>query len=334
MPNYDTQNGTDTAGAMENAVRNLKGYEWNQDDLDNYFNQVEIKMQSVGVKKQFTKLQVLSTILPAKVTDRVKPILRKKESEFTDNDSYLKLKTEILRIFGPRPNTRFERAMSRTLTESPSQLGNQLIDDLCDHELESCCCHRIVYGMWLRQLPSGTKQAISNLEFNCDTFKEVFETADNAYLSTRPTQLPSASVAAVQFQDLPDQLEQAFHQGWGSSAEEVREALQNPILAALGYGRGRGQVRGQRGQGRGQRSRGRGGQGRGGGRGNNQNQNSTPGQGNQGSGQSRHKTPRHSDQPPIQSCFRHWTYGKSAHFCQEPATCPWKDIWIPKSNNQ
>ena len=46
----------------------------------------------------------------------------------------------------------------------------------------------------------------------------------------------------------------------------------------------------------------------------------------------RHKGPRHSDLPPFKSCSRHWFFGKSAHFCEEPGTCPWKDVWIPKSN--
>ena len=64
MPNYDETDGVDTAGALETASRNLKGYSFEEEDLDFYFNQVEIKMQAAGVKKQFTKLQVLSTKIP------------------------------------------------------------------------------------------------------------------------------------------------------------------------------------------------------------------------------------------------------------------------------
>ena len=39
--NFEDENGTDTAGAFQQACTNLKGYEWNPDDLDFYFNQVE-----------------------------------------------------------------------------------------------------------------------------------------------------------------------------------------------------------------------------------------------------------------------------------------------------
>ena len=56
------------------------------------------------------------------------------------------------------------------------------------------------------------------------------------------------------------------------------------------------------------------------------------GQGKKGEIHPRHQTARHADQPPQQSCGRHWKFGKSAHFCEEPGTCPWKDIWVPKSN--
>ena len=82
MTNYDEENGTDTAGAMEKAVAMLKGYVWNPQALKFYFGQIEIKMKASGVKKQFTKLQVLSTILPFEVMMEVRPILEKQESEF------------------------------------------------------------------------------------------------------------------------------------------------------------------------------------------------------------------------------------------------------------
>ena len=49
---------------------------------------VEIQMKSNGVKKNFTKLEVLTTILPNEVIEEIKPLLRKQESEFTNNDAY------------------------------------------------------------------------------------------------------------------------------------------------------------------------------------------------------------------------------------------------------
>ena len=322
--NYDQVDGVDTASAFEAACRNIKGYEWNEEDLEFYFNQIEIKMQAVGVKKQFTKLQVLSTILPQKVTNQVKPLLRKKETDFPDKDSYLQIKTKILQIFGPAPNLGFERAMSRTLTVNPSTLGREIIDDMCPHELDGCCCHKWVYGLWLRSLPGGVRQGIAGQEFTSETYQDIFQLADDIYGSTKPVLNQSVAAVSAPVASHADgnPMEDAFSAQLpaGTNAEALLAAV-----AALGVGRGRG--RGRSGRGR----------GRGAGRGNRNQNNTSQTQGqaqSQGNKHPKHGTPRHADLPPFQTCWRHWTFGRSAHFCQEPSTCPWKDIWIPKANTQ
>ena len=53
-------------------------------------------MAAVGVKKNWTKFQILSTIIPKKVIDEVKPLLQMNEAEFPDRDAYKQLKQEIL----------------------------------------------------------------------------------------------------------------------------------------------------------------------------------------------------------------------------------------------
>ena len=95
MANYDEQDGVDGVDALQKAVAYLQRYPHNQEDLKFYFQQVEVKMLSCGVKKNFTKLQVMSTILPEHVINAVKPILRKQENEFPDKDGYKKLKNEV-----------------------------------------------------------------------------------------------------------------------------------------------------------------------------------------------------------------------------------------------
>ena len=299
-------------------------------------------MQTAGVKKQWTKLQALTTILPKKVTDQLKKLLMKKESEHTNNDAYLRVKEEILRIFSPSEDASCERAMARVLSTTPGDLARQLVNDLCDHDLDGCCCHRFILHLWKRQLPSAVKQAIAGEKFNARNFNNILDLADKVYLSTRPAS--SATVAALRANEFSPH-NQAFHQDWPEESEQA--------IAAFGFGRGggrgaqggrggrggRGGWRGGRGQGRGQsNSNNRGGgqnQGQSSSRGQNQNQNSNnQGQGQSNGGHPRHKTPRHADLPPFESCFRHWTHGKSAHFCMEPGSCPWKNFWIPKSNNQ
>ena len=208
--------------------------------------------------------------------------------------------------------------MSRVLSGKPSQLARALVNDLCDKELEGCCCKKFINGLWKRSLPSGVCQSISSQPFTHDNFENIVQLADNAYQSGKPKQGVGtvAAMAAGPAQDGAS--DTAFHQYWPSQQEAE--------IAAFSRGRGRG--RGQRGRG----NQNRGGQGRGN-RGS-QNQSARGGQGNRGgAGHPRHKTTRHADLPPFEACFRHWTFGKSAHFCMEPASCPWKDHYVPKANN-
>ena len=325
MTNYDEENGEDGANAMQNAVQYLKGYAWNQDNLKFYFGQVEIKMKCAGVKKSFTKLQVLSTILPHQVILEVEHILSKQETEFAENDAYLQLKREILRIFGPSNNAAFERAMSRVLTGKPSQLARSYINDMCTHKLVNCCCNAWIYGLWLRQLPSNVRQGISHLEFTAETYNQITDLADKIYASTRPSQ----QVAAVSPPDT-ENINTGFHQMWPNEATQEVAALN-----WRGSGRGRGGFRGQgrggqRGQGRGNQRGGNGqnrGQNRGGGSaggGNNKNR------GPYSASNPRHQGTRHPDLPPFESCKKHWDWGKSAHFCLEPGTCPWSQFYTPR----
>ena len=55
-------------------------------------------MSAVGVKKQYTKFQVLSTVIPKAVEDEVKSMLCKQEAEYPERNAYKLLKSEIFRI--------------------------------------------------------------------------------------------------------------------------------------------------------------------------------------------------------------------------------------------
>ena len=330
MVNYDEANGTDAAGALKDGIQQLKSLEWDKDDLGFIFNQIEIRMETSGIKKQWSKLQALTTILPKYVIDELKPLLCMRESEFEQNNAYHLVKTEILRIFGPADGAAFERAMSRVLTGQPSQLARALVNDLCKKKLKECCCSQFIHGLWLRQLPSGVRQQISNEEFTHENFNNILKKADKAYQSSRPPQSTVAAIMQASGPAVSTVSDTAFHQDFPSEG--------GAEVAAMGFGRGgRGNRggRGGRGGGRGQSGQGgRGSQGgqRGGGNQRGQNRGGG-GQGRGGSGHPRHKTQRHADLPPFETCFRHWTFGKSAHFCMEPASCPWKEYFAPRANN-
>ena len=64
MANFEDENGQDDDGALQNGLRQLKNFEVDMNDLDFTFNQIETKMQANGVKKQYTKFQILADIIP------------------------------------------------------------------------------------------------------------------------------------------------------------------------------------------------------------------------------------------------------------------------------
>ena len=95
-----------------------------------FSNRVETRMGSAGVKKNFTKFQILSEILPTKVQEEVKSLLIKGEADFPDKNAYKLLKKEVLRIFGPRKQVAMERALGRVLVGLPSSLARALTNDI------------------------------------------------------------------------------------------------------------------------------------------------------------------------------------------------------------
>ena len=157
MVNFEDENGVDEAGALREAIKNLERLQWEDNDIQFFFNQAEIKMAAVGAKKQYTKLQALSTVLPQKVITEIKKFLRKKEDEFPQNNSYKQVKNEILRIFGPKPEVAIDRALGRTLTGLPSSLARGIAEDVCQDDLDCRCCPAVVMALWKRHLPENVR---------------------------------------------------------------------------------------------------------------------------------------------------------------------------------
>ena len=294
--NFEDEDGVDTAGAMREASANLAKFNWDSEDLLFTFQQIEVKMSTVEVKKNWTKFQVLSTVLPKNVQEEVKHVLRKQQTDFPQKDSYKQLKAEILRIFGPKPDDGMARALSRVLTGTPSQLARQLVNDICKHELGCDCCPNVILHLWKRQLPSQVCAGIAQYTFNKQNFRAITELADKIFVSQ-----PSSSVSAISSSHNLDETQPAI-------------PYSAPEVAAIRGRGGRGRGRGNRGRGRGRGARG--------------------GQAAPAASESRPVT-RHPDNAPPGSCSMHVKWGKSAHFCVEPASCPWKNIFVPKpSKNQ
>ena len=234
--------------------------------------------------------EVLASVIPKKVQDEVKSFLIRQEDSFPNRNAYKLLKTEILRIFGPKPEEAINRALSRVASGPPSQLARQLVRDICKKELVGCtCCPAIVLALWKRQLSGAVRAGIAHCSFDSTTFNAVCDLADKIHSTSMPAGA-NMSVAAV-------------------SLDETQPAIPYaavPEVAAIG-GRGRGNGRGGRG-GRGNRGGGRGGN----------------------NSQSKPKKHPDLPPGEWTGCSNHRKHGKGAYFCSDPTSCPWKDIFAPK----
>ena len=114
-----------------------------------------------SVKSQWMKKTVLQRNLPNKVKEDVKAHLALPKS-VAGNRIYWDVKQEILRIYAPKPQDSFRKALTRTLTGLPSQLGYQLINDICKNprKLHNCC--EAGPGLYRRlQVAAATLQVVA-----------------------------------------------------------------------------------------------------------------------------------------------------------------------------
>ena len=99
--------------------------------------------------------------------NQIKKFLRKSETEFPNKDSYKQLKKEILRIFGPRPET------ATDLVGPPSSLARELKDEICQHELDCDCCPAVISYLWKKQLSAQVRAGIAHLKLTSATFNQI-----------------------------------------------------------------------------------------------------------------------------------------------------------------
>ena len=281
---FEDEDTQDEAQAIEHT-RTLK-MEYNPDEVEFWFMQIENEMFACGVKSQWLKRCVLVRNLPPKVQADVKSLLILKKSAAPPT-LYKQIKNEILRIHAPKKEDTYKKALSRVLVGLPSQLGQQLIDDICDRpiKLEGCCCAKAVNTLWSLQLPVAVRSHIADLDFTAATYNSVFQTADKVFLSTRSTDV-SASVAAVM-------------------APQVKDTTQ---VAAISRPRRNNKNKNQQGSGSAA------------GGSSNSNSNNSSNASNSG-GQGR--GPKSNQNPPSSCCDNHYRWGSLAWFCLEPSSCPW-----------
>ena len=192
---FEDENSADGARALENS-RTLK-MEFNYEEVEFWFTQLENEMYACEVKSQWMKRSILVRNLPIKIQNDVKSLLVLKQTT-APADIYKKIRKEVMRIYAPKEEETFKKALGRVLVGLPSQLGQQLINDICSKpvKLVGCCCAKAVYTLWCLQLPLNLRSQIADRTFDHTSYEEIFQSADKIYLSTQTTDM-SANVAAI-----------------------------------------------------------------------------------------------------------------------------------------
>ena len=200
MEDFDVENGTDGATAMD-KMGSVK-CEFTRDDIEFWFTELETQLEVIDVKSQWAKRIALQRVLPADVKQEVKSLLIIQKAQ-AGTDIYKRIKTELLELYGPKPEDAYIRAKNRVMTGKPSQLGKALINDICKCpvKLQSGCCAQIIWGMYRDAIPVVVRNHIAEMEFNKDTYRQVFLKSDQVYDSNKSTQpVRAAAVAATSVQ--------------------------------------------------------------------------------------------------------------------------------------
>ena len=139
--------------------------------------------------------------MPPEIQLEAKGLLRLLKSQ-SGTDIYKKLKDRLVKIHGSKPEDAYIRAKNRVMTDKPSQLGEALIDDLCDcaEKLSSNCCAKIIWGMYNEKIPIVIRTHIAQMKFDKDTYQQVFDASDQVWAANQgaePPGLARPTVASV-----------------------------------------------------------------------------------------------------------------------------------------
>ena len=258
-------------------------------------------MLLTSIGSQWLKLSVLRKNLPNKQREDVKSLLRLPQTQAGPHP-YYDVKMQLLKLYSIQAKDRFKIAMGRVLTGLPSQLGKQLVDDICKLpiKLQGCCCASAVLALWTNQLPVSLNAHISNMTFDFNTYQSVFDHADQVFLSAKSM----SNVAA-----LTDNATPSGYSMTADSDDPLNTKFSEKQVSAVQRNKNQ-TTRGGRGN-RGNR--------------NSQNRNQQSQNQNTQTTQKPRKGPRHSSNPPQSCCDLHFTKGADAWYCLKPLTCPWKD---------
>ena len=260
-------------------------------------------MEIIEVKSQWTKRIALQRFLPAEIKQEIKTLLKVQKAN-AGTDIYKRIKTKLITLFGAKPEDSYNRAKNRVMTGKPSQLGEALVDDICQDctvKLAAGCCAKVVWGMYREAIPVVIRNHIAQLQFNKDTYQNIFTISDQIFDSNQLTQPEQGnSVASV-------------------SASTANSSSSEPEVAAM-----RPQRRNRN------QNRGSGGNSNSGGNSRNSNQNQAGASKGQNKPQEAgNKGPKHPTAKGDKNklCKVHYKWGENGNYCAAPWQCPMKDIF-------
>ena len=126
--NFDMEDKADGEKSADQA-RSIK-LEFDPTDIRFWFSQLEAEMEIASVGRQWLKKTILQRNLPVKQKEDVKALLTLQKAD-AGNNIYNRIKLELIRIYALKPEDSYRKALGRTMTGLPSQLGYQVINDIC-----------------------------------------------------------------------------------------------------------------------------------------------------------------------------------------------------------
>merc|ERR1711951_41293 len=99
MVDFDMEDGAD-ADTAQAKMSGLK-LDFDRNDVEFWFNQLEMHLQTAEVKAQWTKRLLLHKLLPQDVVEEVKDLLRKNKTS-AGAEAYKELKDRIMTTFGQK----------------------------------------------------------------------------------------------------------------------------------------------------------------------------------------------------------------------------------------
>ena len=99
-------------------------------DVHYWFNSIEASLRQAQVFSQWTKREILQTLLPDEVREEVRYLLRLPRDK-AGITPYKDIKDALIEIFAPKPEDSIDKALKLVLTSRPSLLGKQLIEVVC-----------------------------------------------------------------------------------------------------------------------------------------------------------------------------------------------------------